>query len=383
MRQTAIRSFQDCFSTLRDARVKRSRRHELLDIIIIAVSAVICEAETWVDIAEFGRIRLEWLQGFLHLSNGIPSHDTFRRVFALLNPEEFERCFLLWAGGLREGIEGQMVALDGKTLRRSHDSASGKTPLNLVSAWASENHLVLGQLRVEDGSNEITAIPPLLKMLELTGCIVTIDAIGTQKEIVSQIREQKADYVLTLKENQELLYEGVEDSFKEGVKANFKDIAHDYCQTMDKDHRRLEIRRYWTISEPEYLKYLNPEGDWKDLRSIGMVESERDIRGEVSRETRYFITSLSGNAEEFGRVVRSHWGIENGLHWVLDVDFREDDSRIRKGNGAENMAMLRRLALNLIKQEPTMRKSVKGRRLKAAWSGDYLLQVLTSISSPI
>ena len=383
MWQTTIRGFEDCFGTLKDPRVKRSRRHELLDIIIIAVSAIICEAENWVDVAEFGRIRLEWFQGFLHLPNGIPSHDTFRRVFALLNPEEFERCFLMWANGLRQATSGQLVAIDGKILRRSHDSASGKTPLNLVSAWASENHLVLGQLRVKDGSNEITAIPPLLKVLALEGSIVTIDAIGTQKEIVSQIREQKADYVLTLIENQKLLYEGVEDSFKEGIKASFKDIAHDYYQTVDKDHGRLESRKYWTISDPAYLNYLNQSGDWEDLRSIGMVEAERNVKGEVSREIRYYITSLPGNAKEFGRAVRGHWGIENGLHWILDVDFHEDDSRVRKGYGAENMAMLRRLALNLIKQESTMRKSVKGRRLKAAWSGDYLLQVLTSMPTPV
>lgn len=383
MGQTGIRSFQDCFSSLTDPRVKRSRRHELLDIIIIAVSAFICEAETWVDVAEFGRIRLEWFQSFLHLPNGIPSHDTFRRVFSLLNPEEFERCFLLWAAGLREANGGELVAIDGKTLRRSHDFASGKTPLNLINAWTSENHLVLGQLKVKDGSNEITAIPPLLKMLALEECIVTIDAIGTQKEIVSQIREQKADYVLTLKDNQKLLHEGVEDSFKQAFKANFQDIEHDSYETIDKNHGRIEVRKYWTISDPEYLNYLNQLGEWKDLRSIGMVEAERNIKGEVSREVRYYITSLSGNAAEFGRAVRGHWGIENSLHWVLDVDFHEDNSRVRVGYGAENMAMLRRLALNLIKQESTMRKSVKGRRLKASWSGEYLLQVLTSILIPI
>lgn len=379
MGQDAVKSFQECFSTLKDPRVKRTRRHELLDILIIAVSAIICEADTWVDIADFGQVKLKWFQSFLHLPNGIPSHDTFGRVFAMLDPKEFESCFLFWAGSVKEALGGQYVALDGKTLRRSHDQASGKTPINLVSAWSSENQMVLGQLKVEEGSNEITAIPPLLKMLFLKGCIVTIDAIATHKEIVNEIRNQGADYVLTLKKNQGTLYEGVEASFTDGLKTNFKDIAHDYYQTIDKDHGRIETRQYWTISDPDYLRYFDPHEEWRDLNSVGMVEAERDIRGEVSRETRYYISSLSGNAKEFGRAVRSHWGIENGLHWVLDVVFREDYSRVREGYAAENLAMLRRLALTLIKQEQTARKSVKGRRLKAAWSEDYLLQVLTSV----
>jgi predicted transposase YbfD/YdcC len=379
MGQDTIRSFQDCFSTLKDPRVKRTRRHELIDILIIAVSAIICEADSWIDIAEFGQVKLEWFQSFLHLPNGIPSHDTFGRVFAMLDPKEFERCFLLWAASLKESIGGQFVALDGKTLRRSHDQASGKTAINMVSAWSSENQLVLGQLKVEEGSNEITAIPPLLRMLFLKGCIVTIDAIATHKEIVNEIRNQGADYVLALKKNQGTLYEGVETSFTDGLKTNFKDIAHDYYQTIDKGHGRVETRQYWTISDPDYLRYFNPHGEWRDLKSVGMVEAERNIRGEVSRETRYYISSLSGNAREFGQAVRSHWGIENGLHWVLDVVFGEDYSRVREGYAAENLAMLRRLALNLIRQEQTARKNVKGRRLKAAWSEDYLLRVLTSI----
>lgn len=379
MESNPLKNLQECFSTLTDPRMKRARRHELLDILILAICAVVCDCNSWVDIAEFCRIRLTWFQSFLHLPNGIPSHDTLGRVFARLNPLEFGRCFILWAEGLREALGGEFVNLDGKTLRRSHDYASGKTPLQMVSAWAGANNLVLGQLKVEGDSNEITAIPELLKILALKNCIVTIDAIGTQKEIAAEIRHQGADYVLALKANQGQLYEGVAESFKEGLATNFKDIAHDYHQTIEKNHGRLETRRYWTITETDYLKYLNPKGEWQDLTSVGMVEAERIIKGKVCRETRYYLSSRSGEAQEFAQAVRSHWGIENSLHWVLDVDFREDDSRVRQGYAAENFAVLRRLAINLIKREPTFRKSVKGRRLAASWSADYLLRVLTSI----
>lgn len=381
METNPFKNIQYSFSSLTDPRVNRARRHHLMDIIIIAVCAVICEADTWEDIAEFGRSKSKWFRQFLSLPNGIPSPDTFNRVFSLLDPLEFERCFLLWADGLRQALGDSLIHLDGKTLRRSHDLALGKTPLKLVSAWASANHLVLGQVKVGDDSNEITAIPQLLKVLALKGCLVTIDAIGTQKEIVRQIREQGADYVLALKENQGWLYEGVEESFKEGLQTHFKDMAHDYFETLEKNHGRIETRRYWVLSDPDYLKYFDPEGEWKDLKSVGMVEAERIIRGEVSKETRYYISSLSGKAKEMGRAIRSHWGIEN-RHWVLDVDFGEDQSRTRKGYAAENLAVVRRLAINLIKQEKTARRSVKGRRLKAAWDEDYLVKVLTSMPLP-
>ena len=379
MGKNPVKNLQDCFSTLTDPRVNRARRHELLDMLIIAVCAVICGADTWVDIAEFGRIRRKWFKSFLHLPHGIPSHDTFGRVFAMLNPEEFIHCFILWAEGLREALDGQLISVDGKTLRASHDYASGKTALQIVSAWASANHLVLGQLRVEGDSNEMTAIPALLKLIFVKDCIVTIDAIGTQKEIIKEIRNQGADYVIALKDNQGLFYEGVTESFDAGLRTNFKDIAHDYWESLDKGHGRIETRKYWTIFDPDYLKYFDPQGQWKDLKSVGMVEAERIIKGEVSRQRRYYISSLSGKAQQLGRAVRSHWEIENSLHWVLDVDFREDVSRVRKGYAAENFAALRRFVINLIKQESTFRKSVKGRRLAASWDTDYLLKILTSV----
>ncbi len=377
MEPNPVKSFQEYFGELKDPRAKSAKRHELLDILIIAVCAVICGCNTWVDIAEFGESRIEWFKSFLALPHGIPSHDTFGRVFAMLNPQEFVRCFILWAEGLRDALGGQIINIDGKTLRGAHDLASGKTPLNLVSAWVGSNRLVLGQIRVQDDSNEITAIPPLLKMLALKDCIVTIDAIGTQKGIASQIRNQGADYVLALKANQGLFYEGVVESFNEGLATNFKDITHDYYETMDKDHGRIETRKYWTISDTDYLKYFDPKDEWQDLQSVAMVGAERIIRGEVTQETRYYISSLCGKAQELGKAIRSHWGIENSVYWVLDVDFREDYSRVRKGYGAENLAALRRLALNLIQRETTFRKSVRGRQLKACWDVNYLMKLLT------
>jgi predicted transposase YbfD/YdcC len=382
METNPAKNIEECFSTLTDPRVNRRKRHPLMDILIIAICAVICEADTWEDMAEFGRAKYKWFQNFLELPNGIPSPDTFNRVFAALNPVEFEYCFLLWADGLRQALGDSLIHLDGKTLRRSHDSALGKTALKLVSAWASGHHLVLGQVKVADDSNEITAIPELLKVLALKGCIVTIDAMGTQKDIVAKIRGQEADYVLALKDNQGLLYEGVVESFQEGLATNFQDIAHDYYETVEKGHGRIETRKYWTIFDPDYLKYFDPQGEWQDLKSVGMVEAERIIQGKVSRERRYYISSLSGKAKPLGRAIRSHWSIENSLHWVLDVDFGEDQSRKRKGHAAENFGMLCRLAINLIKHEQTARRSVKGRRLKACWDEDYLVRVLTSMPLP-
>jgi predicted transposase YbfD/YdcC len=377
MEQESAIAIGEHFSEVEDPRIDRTKKHQLLDIIIIAICGAICGADGWVAVEEFGKAKIKWLSELLELPNGIPSHDTFGRVFARLDADQFRHCFLGWVQAVQEITAGQVVALDGKSLRRSHDRPLGKEAIRMVSAWASENRLVLGQVKVDDGSNEITALPELLKLLTLKGCIVTIDAIGCQTEIAELIVEQEADYVLALKGNQGTLHQEVQDLFIYAQEIGYKDVAHDFHRTVDKGHGRLEIRRHWTISEPEFLDYLDPKREWAGLQSIGMIEGERWVGDAVSHETRYYISSLSGNAVEFGQAVRSHWGIENCVHWVLDIAFREDDCRIRKGNGPQNLAVLRHIALNLLRQEKSAKCGIKTKRLKAGWSEDYLWKVLT------
>jgi predicted transposase YbfD/YdcC len=374
MQQTPASSITEHFSELDDPR-RYNRWHQLLDIIIIAICAAICGADNWVDVENFGKAKYDWFKQFLELPHGIPSHDTFGRVFALLDANQFEKCFVEWVRAANEVSEGQIVPVDGKTLRRSHDKILSKKALHLVSAWASENQLVLGQLKTDEQSNEITAIPQLLDILEIAGCIVTIDAIGCQKKIAEKIIDQGADYTLSVKENQGGLYDDIAELFDYAQEIGFVDC--DYHKTVNKGHGRIEIRECWTISDPEYLTYLRNLSDWKGLQTIAMVKSERRIGPESSTKIRYYISSLAGDAKPILQSVRGHWGIENKVHWVLDVSFREDDSRIRKGNGAQNFAILRRIALNLLKQEKTVQCGIKAKRLKAGWDQDYLLKVLT------
>ena len=363
----------DHFSEVEDPRVERTRQHNLIDIITIAICAVICGADTWVDIETYGKSKYSFLKQFLELPNGIPAHDTFSRVFARLNPEQFQQCFLNWIKSISNITSGEVVAIDGKTLRHSYDKGADKKAIHMVSAWATSQRLVLGQIKVNDKSNEITAIPELIKVLELNGCIVTIDAMGCQKEIVKLIVEQGGDYVISLKKNQNSLYKRVEELFKEAIKKSFAGFTHSCYQTREHSHGRDEIRHYLMLSN--ISDQIDPNLKWDSLQTIGMVESVRTVNGKTTVETRYYISSLTNNAQILGQSVRSHWGIENPLHWVLDVAFHEDDSRIRKDNAPQNFAILRHIELNLLNQEKSLKTGIKNKRLKAGWDNEYLAKV--------
>lgn len=375
MDHTPAATISEHFSNLDDPR-ESNRRHLLFDIVVIAICAAICGADSWVDVELFGKSKYQWLKQFLKLPHGIPSHDTFGRVFALLDAEQFQACFVEWVSAISDVFQGQVVAVDGKTLRRSHDKAIGKQAIQMVSAWAAENRLVLGQMKVDDHSNEITAIPELLALLEVSGCIVTIDAIGCQKKIARAIVNRDADYVLALKENQGHLHETFQDLFQ--YPDEMAAIECDHHKTVDKGHGRIEVRECWATSDPDYLSYINEQlSEWPGLSSLAMVKSQRTVIGEETTiKYRYFISSLASDAQLILHAVRTHWGIENKVHWILDIAFREDDCRVRKGNGAENFAVLRHLALNLLKHEQSLKCGIKAKRKKAGWDHDYLLKVL-------
>lgn len=365
------------FEMVEDPRVDRTKEHQLLDILVIAICAVICGADDWVDIAGWGNEKLSWLRQFIVLEHGIPSHDTFGRVFSRIDAAQFQAAFLDWVQAVFHVSEGQVVAIDGKQMRRSHDQRRGKAAIHLVSAWASANHLTLGQRHVAEKSNEITAIPELLNLLALKGCIVTIDAMGCQKEIAQTILDQEADYVLALKENHEHLYQDTVELFDHTSQVSTPRFACDYVRTIEKGHGRIEIRECWTISDALGFPEFRTAHQWPQLHTLVKVRRERRLESGTTLDTHYYISSLSVPAAELLQAVRSHWTIENGLHWVLDVAFRDDAHRARVGNSPQNFAVLRHIALNLLKHETSLKVGIKAKRLRAAWSNAYLIKVLS------
>lgn len=363
------------FATVPDPRVNRTKEHDLVDIITIAICAFICGAQGWTDVEEFGHDKHSWLRTFLHLPNGIPSHDTFGRVFAMLDGRAFAQCFTDWVKALCEDFAGEVVSIDGKTLRRSLDKASLKSALHLVSAWADDACLSLGQVAVDDKSNEITAIPKLLEILDISGATVTIDAIGCQKKIAQQIIKQDGDYVLAVKENQPVLFDQVRRVMHEIADHPVASLSYDYHESTNGGHGRVEVRKVWCTDHiNDAMARLDP---WESLRQFAMVERHRTVGKTTSVERAYYIASQSHvSAKWLAHAIRSHWAIENKLHWSLDVAFDEDHCRVRIGHAAENMALLRKIALNLIKNEKTCKRGLAAKRLKAGWSHDYLLKVL-------
>ena len=363
---------QEHFAELTDPR-RREGIYPLINIVTIAICAVICGADDFVAIAKFGRVKRKWLSRFLDLKDGIPSHDRFNAILAAIKPAEFEACLLNWITALHEITDGQLVAIDGKTLRRSFDAASGKSAIHMVSAWATANHISLGQVTVDEKSNEITAIPKLLQMLEISDCLVTIDAMGCQTEIAKTIIDSKADYVLAVKKNQPTLYDGISWFFLTNREQNFAGVRVSRHQTHEKGHGREETRLYYVCSVP---RDLPDRKRWQGLAAIGWTINDTMRDGKRCYEIRYYIMSRKLSAKEFAAAVRGHWSIENSLHWQLDVTFGEDQSRLRRGHADANFSILRRTALSLLKNNKTLKAGVKNKRLAAGWDDSYLQQIL-------
>jgi predicted transposase YbfD/YdcC len=365
-------TFMEHFSDLKDPRDDKNKKHQLMDILFLVIAAVISGAEGWEAIETFGEEKLEWLRKYFPFANGVPSHDCIRMVLISLSPKALQGCFARWMQAVVEVANGEVVAIDGKTLRRSFERAEGLGAIQMVSAWAKRNGVSLGQVKTDEKSNEISAIPALLALLELRGCIVTLDAMGCQREIAEKIREQGADYVLAVKKNQKELHQAIEDYFETAQQAGYRAVPLERLEEVDSGHGRVEVRRYQLV--PDLSTLPKPE-QWKDLQGIARVEGERHLGDRVSTEVRYYITSFGQDVGRLAEAVRGHWGIENSLHWVLDVTFREDDSRLRAGYGAENFAVIRHIALNLLKREPS-KGSLKRKRYKAALNNEFRSNVL-------
>jgi len=370
----ASRGLLRFFEQVEDPRVDRTKLHSLVDILVITLCAVISGADSWTEVELFGKSRRKWLRSFLALPNGIPSHDTFGRVFARLRPEALECCFMNWMRALAEVSGGRLIAIDGKTIRRSFHKADGRAAIHMVSAWCESNRLVLGQLATDEKSNEITAIPRLLEMLDIRGCVVTIDAIGCQKAIAKQIVDQGGHYILQVKGNQPELHGLLKETFDELTRRRLA-VAQRFHQDVDGGHGRVETRRIWVTPWTDWYRGRH---EWAGLRSFACVERVREVEGQTATERHYYISDLDGrDAPATLGYIRGHWGIENRLHWSLDVTFREDSLRQRVGHSAQNLSRIRRLALNLLRREKTCKVGAKGKRLKACLEPDYLLKVIS------
>jgi len=369
--KTQLASLLTILEEVPDPRVTATVGHDLPDILTIALCAILCGGDSFYDMEEFGEVRLDWLKTFLRLRHGAPTHDTYNRVFQALDPAAFGDCLARWTQSVRTVLGGEVVALDGKTVRRALNR--GEDARVIVSAWATESGLLLGQRKVKNKSNEITAVPELLRALELAGCIVTADALHCQKDIAREIVEADADYVLALKGNQGTAFAEVKAFLDEAIHQQEKHLV--FHQTTDKEHGRLEVRRYW---QTEQIGWFADRGGWEGLRSVGVVEARRTLHGKETVERRYYLSSLQAEAVRFARAVRGHWSVENSLHWVLDVVFGEDQSRARSGFAAENSAATRRLAVNLLRRDKICKRSIKGKLLRAALDPDYLKRILSS-----
>lgn len=365
------------FNEIKDPRVNRTKKHLLKDILVIAILAVIAGAEGWEDIENYGYAKEQWLSEFLELPHGIPSDDTFRRVFERINPIALSECLTRWVQQLIPSLEQKIVPIDGKCLRGSYDREQGIKALHLVTAWVAEQNLTLGQIKVEDHSNEITAIPALLELIDIQGAVITIDAMGTQTEIVRLIRAQKADYVLALKTNHPTLHQEVKNWFDKARTSNFEGLTVSHDRRIEKGHHRTEKRLVWAVPLSEFGG-LYKQGQWSGLQTIVMVERTRHLWNKVTHEVQFYLSSLPADAQNLGNAIRTHWGIENQVHWTLDVTFNEDHCRIRSGNSPRNLALLRRMALNALNQEKSLKRSLRQKMKRAAMNNDYMMTVLKS-----